>query len=119
MTNQEVKFQLCLLKLSSRVFWEEENWKNHFKLYFCQKTFTCMYVRVFCFSTSLYIQSSEFMQNTPLGLKPFTPSIYGVGNLWQEAVQSLSWGVPILYLVFWQLNFPFFPFKLASDLLLC
>ena len=63
------------------VFWEEENWKIHFKLYFCQKTLTWTYVRVFSFFRSLYIQSSESMWNTLWELKPFTPSVYGVGNV--------------------------------------
>nr|BAE89619.1 unnamed protein product [Macaca fascicularis] len=52
-------FKLCLLKVSSGVFWEERNWK--IKLYFCQKTLTCMRLRVFSFSISFHIQSSQFM----------------------------------------------------------
>uniref|UniRef100_A0A8C0SRT1 Uncharacterized protein n=3 Tax=Canis lupus TaxID=9612 RepID=A0A8C0SRT1_CANLF len=51
--------ELILGKISSRVFWEKENW--NINLYFCQKTLPCMYVRVFSFFRSFYIQSSEFL----------------------------------------------------------
>uniref|UniRef100_A0A8C5Z022 Uncharacterized protein n=1 Tax=Marmota marmota marmota TaxID=9994 RepID=A0A8C5Z022_MARMA len=93
-------------KVSSGVFWEVENWKIKFR--FCQKTLTCMCLRIFSFSRSFLLQSSR----VHVGYSFWTKPLHSQSLLYWKFVAScclkLTMGFFYFILSFTAIELPLF-----------